>query len=129
MKNVLIIEDNEYIREALAVSLRTRLKDCNILTAMNGQEGVNILGSVSLDLILTDLQMPVLDGYGVIEYKNKNFPHVPLFVMTADQAPKAREKLNALGISQYIEKPFDFDQVTGKILDTLAAVPNAINGF
>ena len=129
MKNVLIIEDNEYIREALASSLRAHLKDCNILTAVNGQEGLNLLGSVSLDLILTDLQMPVLDGYGVIEYKNINFPHVPLVVMTADTTHKARERLNALGISRYIEKPFDFNEMTGKILDKLAEGPNAVNGF
>lgn len=129
MKNILIIEDNKYIREALASSLRMHLKDCNILTAVNGKEGVNILDSISLDLILTDLQMPVLDGYGVIEYKNKNFPHVPLFVMTADNTPKMREKLNILGISHYIEKPFDFDKVTDKILDKLAAGPHSDNGF
>jgi CheY-like chemotaxis protein len=124
LKNVLIIEDNEYIREALASSLRTRLQDCNILTAVNGQEGVSILGSVSLDLILTDLQMPVLDGYGVIEYKNINFPHVPLVVMTADTTHKARERLNALGISRYIEKPFDFNEIAGTILNTLSAAPS-----
>jgi CheY-like chemotaxis protein len=129
MKNVLVIEDDDHIREALAASLGAHLKDCNILTAANGKEGLGILGSVSLDLVLTDLQMPVLDGYEVIEYKNRNFPHVPLVVMTADHASKVREKLNALGISQYIEKPFDFDEVTGKILDKLADTSGVVDGL
>ena len=124
MKNVLIIEDNEYIREALSASLRAHLQDCSILTAVNGKEGLSILGSVSLDLILTDLQMPVLDGYGVIEYLNRYFPHLPLIVMTADTTPKASERLNALGISRYIEKPFDFNEIAGTILNTLSAAPS-----
>jgi CheY-like chemotaxis protein len=127
MKNILIIEDNKYIREALAATLRHHMKDCTILTAPDGQEGLNILGSVSLDLILTDLQMPVLDGYEVIEYKNKNFPHVPLVVMTADSNPKARERLSLLGISRYIEKPFDFIKVSGMILDTLSAASSGVD--
>lgn len=129
MKNILIIEDNELIREALASTLRTHLKDCNVLTAVNGKEGVNILGSTPLDLILTDLQMPVLDGYGVIEYKNRNHPQMPLIVMTADNTHNVKRKLNALGISQHIEKPFDFKKVTDKILDKLSEAPNTAAGF
>jgi len=127
LKSILIIEDNEYILEALAASLRARLTDCSFLTAVNGKEGLNILGSVSLDLILTDLEMPVLDGYGVIEYVNRYFPHIPLIVMTADATPKARKKLNALGISRYIEKPFDFNEIAGTIMNTLSAAPGVVD--
>ena len=121
MKNILIIEDNEPIREVLAITLRKHLRDCTILTACNGEEGVSILSSTPLDLILTDLQMPVKDGYGVIEHRNNHYPDVHLIVMTADNTAEMRARLNALGVSQYLEKPFDFDQVSGTIWDKLYA--------
>jgi two-component system chemotaxis response regulator CheY len=125
MKNILIIEDNELVREALALSLGAHLKDYAILTARNGEEGVSILRGVSPDLILTDLQMPVLDGFGVIEHRNRSCPQVPVLVMTADDNPEVRNKLNAMGIFQLIVKPFDFDKMTGAISDELTAGPAA----
>jgi DNA-binding NtrC family response regulator len=113
--NVLIIEDNDHVREALVATLRRHLKGCTILTASNGEEGVSILRSKPLALILTDLQMPIKDGYGVIEYKNKNYPEIPLLVMTADNTAETRQKLSALGVFQFIQKPFDFDLVSKMI--------------
>jgi DNA-binding NtrC family response regulator len=121
MKNVLIIEDNEPIREALAITLRKHLQGCTILTACNGEEGISILSSTPLDLILTDLQMPIKDGYGVIEHRNKHYPEVPLLAMTANYTAEVKAKLNALGITQHLEKPFDFDTVSATIRDTLHA--------
>ena len=121
MKNILVIEDNEPIREALAITLRKHMRDCTILTACNGEEGISILSSTPLDLILTDLQMPVKDGYGVIEHRNKFHPDVHLLVMTANYNPEVKARLNALGVTQHLEKPFDFDHVSGTIWDKLYA--------
>lgn len=119
MKKILIIEDNEPIREALALTLRKHLRNCTVLTACNGEEGVSILNSFPLDLILTDLQMPIKDGYGVIEHRNKHCPHVPLLAMTANYNPEVKARLIALGVTHHLEKPFDFDQMSGTIRDKL----------
>ena len=63
MENILVIDDNIQLLEALAAVIETQLKDCNILTAGNGTEGIALIDSMPVSLILTDLDMPVMDGY------------------------------------------------------------------
>jgi CheY-like chemotaxis protein len=66
---------------------------------------------VPFALILTDLNMPVVDGYGVIAHRNKTCPQVPLFVMSGDLYPEVREKLCEMRVSGCVEKPFSFEQI------------------
>lgn len=115
MNNILLIDDNTLILEALALRIGMWLQDWNILTAHNGREGTEIMSSLPVRLVLTDLQMPVMDGYGVIEFRNRNHPFVPLIVMTANLTPEVREKVRALHVSQCVEKPFDFDNLVDRI--------------
>jgi len=107
--NILLIEDNECILETLALRIGARLQGWNILTAKNGYEGTEIMSYRPVSLVLTDLQMPGMDGYGVIEFRNRNFPLIPLFVMTGNLSSSVRDKLRELHVSACFEKPFDFD--------------------
>jgi CheY-like chemotaxis protein len=111
MDNILIIDDNIPLLETLAMVMGTQLKSCSILTASNGREGIAMINSMPIALILTDLEMPVVDGYGVIDYRNKNCPQVPLFVMSGSLSPEVRGMLGRLSVSACIEKPFYFEQV------------------
>src|SRR3990172_2918139 len=96
MNNILIIDDNSDLLEALATVIGTQLKDCRILTARNGKEGIATIDSMPIALILTDLEMPVMDGYEVVKHRNKSCPQVPLFVMSGSLSPEVREKLGEL---------------------------------
>ncbi len=120
MNTVLLVDDNAYIIEALAMTLGRHVPYGNILKALNGREGVDILNSVPVDLILTDINMPVMDGYSLINYRNRHFPHISLMVVTGDTSPDVMQRLNALGITECLEKPFDFDVVSHLILKMLA---------
>ena len=111
MNNILIIDDNVSLLGSLAAVVGTQFKDCRILTAANGKEGIAMIDSLPVALILTDLNMPVVDGYGVIEHRNTSCPQVPLFVMSGDLAPEVRERLCELRISGCVEKPFSFEQI------------------
>ena len=111
MNNILIIDDNISLLGSLAAVVGTQLKDCHILTARDGKDGIAKIDSLPLALILTDLNMPVVDGYGVIAHRNKSCPQVPLYVMSGDLFPEAREKLCELRVSGCIEKPFSFAQI------------------
>ncbi len=111
MYNILLIDDNIQLLEVLAASIETPLHDCNILTARNGAEGIALIDSMPVALILTDLDMPVMDGYGVIEHRNKRCPRVPLFVMSGSLSPEIREKLGEMRVSGCIEKPFSLKQI------------------
>lgn len=123
MKTILLVDDNRYIIEALALTLDSHAAGGNILKAPNGREGVDILNSVPVDLILTDLDMPVMDGYGLIEYRNRRFPHVPVVIATGDTSPGVIRRLNAMGVTECLEKPFDFDAAAHLILMKLARHP------
>ena len=79
MHNILLIDDNIQLLEVLAAVHRDGpLQDCNILTARNGAEGIALIDSMPVALILTDLDMPVMDGYGVIEHRNNSMSPGPL---------------------------------------------------
>ena len=119
MNNILLIDDNNMILECLATLIGTQLKDCNIVTARNGAQGIALIDFMPIALILTDMEMPVLDGYGVINYRNKSCPEVPLFVMSGAFSPAVREKLGRLRVSGLIEKPFYFEQIKDKIANAL----------
>ena len=119
MKNILVLDDNKYILEALSANLCYYLGDCNIMTALNGAKGEDVLRTTPVDLILTDIDMPVEKGYEFIEHAKKNYPGVPVCVMTGDCSASVREKLGALGVTRYIEKPFQYDKLVSMITEEL----------
>ena len=131
MKNILIVDDNTFILDGLATTFGILLRDYTILTAENGMQAVKIMESVPVDLVLTDLSMPVMDGYQLIEHTKKIYPHIPVFVMTGVHNADVGERLRLLSVFQCVEKPFDYEALAHRIADvlkeksaTLAAVGN-----
>ena len=125
MKNVLIVDDNILFADTLKLILGSCLRDVSFRTAANGKEAVAILQSSPVDLIMTDINMPVMDGYHLIEYRNKHYFHVPLIVMTADASQEVVERLDILGITDCMEKPFNYETATRMFLEKLAADADA----
>ena len=119
MKNILVLDDNKYILEALSANLCYYLGECSIVTAIDGAKGAEVLSSTPVDLILTDLDMPVAKGYEFIKHAKKNYPGVPVCVMTGDCSAAVREKLESLGVTRYIEKPFQYDMLVSMITEEL----------
>jgi CheY-like chemotaxis protein len=119
MKNILVLDDNKYILEALSANLCYYLGDCNIMTALDGAKGAEVLSSVPVDLILADIDMPIANGYGFIEHAKKNYPGVPVCAMTGDCSPAVREKLEALGVTRYVEKPLQYGKLVSMITEEL----------
>ncbi len=111
MKTILIVDDNTFILEGLSTTFGLLLKGCTIVTAENGKQAVEIMESTPVDLVLTDLSMPVMDGYGLIAHGKKNYPHVPVFVMTGVYTADVAERLSLLGAYRCIEKPFDHEKL------------------
>ena len=123
MNNILLIDDDIQILEALTTVIGAQLTDYAVLTARNGAEGIALIDSMPVALILTDLDMPVMDGYAVVSHRNKRFPRVPLFVMSGRCSREARERLGELGVNECIEKPFSFEQIGNKIALALNVEP------
>lgn len=127
MKNILVVDDNVFVAEGLAVRLNLFVKDCRVLTASNGADAVQVLSNTEVDLVMTDLQMPVMSGYELIKYCREHRPRLLLAAMTGDCSPDVRKRLHALGVSVCLEKPFDYDEAAQRIRDELGSSTGAFD--
>lgn len=107
MKKVLLIEDNQNIRENTAEILE--LANYTVFTAENGKDGVEAALREKPDLIICDIMMPVLDGYGVLHMIQKNpaVQNTPFIFLTAKAERNEMRKGMELGADDYLTKPFD----------------------
>jgi len=107
MKKILVIEDNLEVRENLCEILE--LDSYEVISAENGKVGVEMVLSELPDLIICDVMMPLLDGFGVLKILNKNpkVNHIPLIFLTAKAEKEDMRKGMGLGAEDYITKPFD----------------------
>jgi len=110
MKKLLVVEDNKGFLEMFTNLLNVHLADLKIFKAENGSEAVNLLENTQVDLIVTDLQMPVMDGFALAEFCNHQYPHIPGIGMSGDLTPAVETALATLGVRQYLAKPFDIRQ-------------------
>lgn len=104
---VLLIEDTPALREEMAECLR--LEGWQVLEAANGAEGVELASRFSPDVIVCDLQMPVLDGYGVHSSLSANprTRDIPFFILTADTDIHTIQTRTRLPFERILTKPFD----------------------
>ncbi len=73
------------------------------------------LESESVDLVVTDLKMPVMDGFEFLSRMRKTYPDIPVIVISAFINSEAERKLSSLGVSHYFEKPFDLEDLVNWI--------------
>src|SRR5450631_3214759 len=107
MKKILLIEDNDDIRENTAEILE--LSNYKVIVAENGKIGVEKAIQHTPDLIICDIMMPVLDGYGVLHaiHKNEAIKNTPFIFLTAKTERGDFRKGMELGADDFITKPFD----------------------
>ncbi len=107
MKYLILIEDNNEIRENTAEILE--LAGYKVKTAVNGKLGVELALQEKPDLIICDIMMPVLDGYGVLHLLNKNpaLTGIPFIFLTAKSERSDLRKGMEMGADDYITKPFN----------------------
>jgi DNA-binding NtrC family response regulator len=121
MKNILIVDDDHMIRDLLYSFLRIRFRNYHVLTAGDGERAIAILKNIPVSLIITDLRMPNVDGFGVIAYAKKNHPSVPIFVMSgAARSMELEGLMRTSGVIHFIWKPFDFEEVEQLVSEALA---------
>ena len=115
MAKILLVEDNEMNRDML--SRRLMRKGFEVEMAVDGQEGVDMAKSISPDLILMDLSLPVLDGWSATKVikKDPETDKIPVIALTAHAMAGDREKAMEAGADEYDTKPVDFKRLLGKI--------------
>src|SRR3989344_8709913 len=106
-KKILLIEDNNEMRENISEILE--LSNYDVVSVKNGKEGVEIAEKNKPDLIVCDIMMPVLDGYGVLHIlsKNEKTADIPFIFLTAKAEKTDFRKGMEMGADDYLTKPFD----------------------
>ena len=119
MAKILLVEDNEMNRDML--SRRLTRKGFEVEIAVDGQEGVDKATSMLPDLILMDLSLPVLDGWGATKAikANPQTANIPIIALTAHAMAGDREKALEAGADEYDTKPIELKRLLGKIKDLL----------
>ena len=115
MPTILLVEDNEMNRDML--SRRLERRGYTVVMAMDGQSGVEMAGSVSPDLILMDMSLPVLDGWEATR-RLKGEPEtrdIPVIALTAHAMSSDRTMALEAGCDDYDTKPIDLPRLLGKI--------------
>ncbi|OYX25058.1 MAG: transcriptional regulator [Flavobacteriales bacterium 32-35-8] len=120
MKNILLIEDDVILRENTSELLE--LSNYNVMTAPNGKIGLEMAKNNLPDIIICDIMMPELDGYGVLEglAGNEKTKHIPFIFLSAKTERKDVRKGMDLGADDYITKPFEEDELINAIESRLA---------
>ncbi len=120
MKTVLLIEDDLALRENTAELLE--LSNYSILTAPNGKVGIELARGKKPDIIVCDIMMPEVDGYGVLEELsgNDSTKHIPFIFLSAKTEHKEIRKGMDLGADDYLTKPFEEEDLISAIESRLA---------
>jgi len=125
--NILVADDNDLSRELIRELLEG--SGHSVLEAVNGRIALDLIRSCRPDLVFLDLQMPLQDGFGVIEALRKEGPFQKLRVVavTASAMMGDRERAIAAGFDSYITKPIDLDKVEAQVA-VLASSQHLVNG-
>jgi CheY-like chemotaxis protein/predicted regulator of Ras-like GTPase activity (Roadblock/LC7/MglB family) len=132
MKKLLLIVDDE---PELLLSIKSGFEHngrFRILTAENGRDALDLLDRNKVDLVVTDLRMPVMDGIELLSVMSESFPEVPHIVMTAFGAPLIEKQLKRAGAIEVLEKPLDIDaleQAVSRALDVHEEQSRSLSGL
>lgn len=129
MKTILLIEDSDDIRETTAELLT--LANYKVLTAENGKVGVEMANQIKPDLVICDIMMPILDGYGVLHIFSQNpiLQNVPFIFLTAKTERSDLRKGMDMGADDYLTKPFQEIELLNAIESRLKKIENLSNSF
>ena len=122
LQRILIVEDSATMRSLLASSLEELEVPVKIVEAESGFEALRFLPREDFDLIVTDINMPDINGLELVSFirKNEKYAEIPLVIVSTEGSERDREKGLGLGADAYIVKPFDPEMLRQVVVDLLA---------
>lgn len=119
MPKVLIADDSMFQRSALTKAVKSL--GYEVIEAKNGQECLDAVTEHAPDVLLLDLNMPVLNGFEVLEALQKRESTVPVVVISADIQESSRERCRKLGARDILSKPFPAQKLTALLTELTGA--------
>jgi two-component system cell cycle response regulator DivK len=108
---VLLVEDNEMNRDML--SRRLQRKDYKVVSAINGEDAITIAQQLKPNLILMDMELPIIDGWAASKAIKAIMPRTPIIALTAHAFAGDKEKALSAGCDDFATKPVDFNALLG----------------
>jgi two-component system chemotaxis response regulator CheY len=111
-KTILTVDDSGSLRQMLSFSLKEA--GYGVIEAVNGQDGLDKAKQQTVDLVLTDQNMPVMDGLSLIKALRalKNYQNVPILMLTTETGAEIKAQGKAAGANGWLVKPFDPARLT-----------------
>jgi two-component system chemotaxis response regulator CheY len=122
VQRILIVEDSETMRSLLASSLEGLESPVKISEASSGFEALRLLPREDFDLVVTDINMPDINGLELVSFMrgNERYRSVPLVIVSTESSDRDREKGLELGADAYLVKPFEPETLRQVVTDLLA---------
>lgn len=120
MSTALVVEDSPTMRQLIVFALR-RIRGLEVLEADDGVDALRKLAASKLDIILTDINMPIMDGLKLVKRvrSDEALKNIPIIIITTEGAEEDRQRALALGANAYITKPIQAPQVIAKVKELL----------
>ena len=112
MQNILVVEDSPTMRQLISFAIK-RIPDSRVIEATDGVDALKKLSSDKIDLILADINMPVMDGLKLVSLVRGNpaFKDIPIIMVTTEGAEEDRKRAIAIGANAYLPKPIQTQEL------------------
>ena len=127
MRRILIVEDSATMRSLLTSALESLDPPVKVEEACSGFEALHSLPRASFDLIITDINMPDINGIELVSFvkKNPSYQRIPLVIVSTEGSEQDRQRGLGLGADAYLVKPFTPEELQQIVSDLLARVAGA----
>ncbi|MFV8756190.1 response regulator [Nannocystaceae bacterium ST9] len=119
--NALVVEDSPPMRKMIVFAL-SRVRELDVVEADDGVDALRRIAATKFDIIITDINMPILDGLKLVKRlrADENYKDVPIVIITTEGAAEDRQRALALGANAYITKPIQAQQVISLVREILS---------
>ncbi len=119
IKNVLIVDDDQEMLLSVKEGLEKYDETFSVIIAGDGQIAIDKLLQNPVSLVVTDLEMPRMNGFSLLAHIMEHYPDIPVIIITAYSTPEMEKQARSGGAVGYIEKPFMIEDLARKIVSTL----------
>jgi two-component system chemotaxis response regulator CheY len=112
MPSILVVEDSPTMRQLITFAMK-RIPNAKVIEATDGVDALKKLSSEKIDLILADINMPVMDGLKLVSLvkNNQSYKDIPVIIITTEGAKEDKERALAIGANAYLAKPIQTQEL------------------
>jgi len=112
MPNILVVEDSPAMRQLISFAMK-RVPGSNVIEATDGVDALKKLSSAKIDIIIADINMPIMDGLKLVSLVrgNATYKDIPVIIVTTEGADEDRKKALAIGATAYLTKPIQTQEL------------------